>query len=102
MLTALYKLDIQMEFQLISAIKAVGYPLAFASRRADSILGQSMSELRWDDFLSTPVSPVSVTPPTLRTHLHLHDKGKAIPVQPWTGPVVSRRLRLPDSNTIDT
>jgi len=27
-------------------------------------------------------------------------KGKAIPVQPWTGPEVSRRLRLPDFKTV--
>jgi len=26
--------------------------------------------------------------------------GKAIPVQPWTGPDGSRRLRLPDLKTI--
>jgi len=26
-------------------------------------------------------------------------KGKPIPVQPWTGPEVSRRLRLPDFKT---
>jgi hypothetical protein len=29
-------------------------------------------------------------------------KGKAIPVQAWTGPEVSRRLRLPDFKTIST
>jgi hypothetical protein len=29
-------------------------------------------------------------------------KGKAIPVQAWTGPKGSRRLRLPDFKTIDT
>jgi hypothetical protein len=29
-------------------------------------------------------------------------KGKAIPLQAWTGPEGSRRLRLPDSKTIDT
>jgi hypothetical protein len=29
-------------------------------------------------------------------------KGKAIPLQVWTCPEVSRRLRLPDFNTIDT
>ena len=29
-------------------------------------------------------------------------KGKAIPVQAWTGPEVSRRLRLPDFNIIGT
>ena len=27
-------------------------------------------------------------------------KGKAIPLQAWTGPVVSRRLMLPDFKTI--
>jgi hypothetical protein len=34
--------------------------------------------------------------------LILSVKGKAIPVQVWIGPVGSRRLRLPDFNTIDT
>jgi hypothetical protein len=29
-------------------------------------------------------------------------KGKAIPVQAWKGPEGSRRLRLPDFNTIGT
>ena len=29
-------------------------------------------------------------------------KGKAIPLQGWTGPEGSRRLRLPDFKTIDT
>jgi len=28
--------------------------------------------------------------------------GKAIPLQAWTGPEVSRRLRLPDFKTIGT
>jgi len=30
------------------------------------------------------------------------DNGKAIPLQAWTGPEVSRRLRLPDFKTIGT
>jgi hypothetical protein len=29
-------------------------------------------------------------------------KGKAIPLQTWTGPESSRRLRLPDFKTIGT
>jgi hypothetical protein len=29
-------------------------------------------------------------------------KGKAIPVQSWTDPEVSRRLRLPDLKTVGT
>jgi len=29
-------------------------------------------------------------------------KGKAIPVQVWTGPEGSRRLRLPDFKTVGT
>jgi len=29
-------------------------------------------------------------------------KGKAIPLQAWTGPEDSRRLRLPDSKTVGT
>jgi hypothetical protein len=30
------------------------------------------------------------------------DKGKAIPIQAWTGPEDSRRLKLPDFKTIGT
>jgi hypothetical protein len=30
------------------------------------------------------------------------EKGKAIPLEAWTGPVGSRRLRLPDFKTIGT
>jgi hypothetical protein len=29
-------------------------------------------------------------------------KGKAIPLQAWTGPEGSRRLRLPDFKTVST
>jgi len=32
----------------------------------------------------------------------LRKKGKAIPLQAWTGPEGSRRLRLPDFKTIST
>ena len=31
---------------------------------------------------------------------NIKGKGKAIPLQAWTGPEVSRRLRLPDFMTI--
>ena len=33
---------------------------------------------------------------------NLFAKGKAIPLQAWTGPEGSRRLRLPDFKTVDT
>ena len=32
----------------------------------------------------------------------VQSKGKAIPLQAWTGPEGSRRLRFPDFKTIDT
>ena len=38
-------------------------------------------------------------------HYHLQEyyhKGKAIPLQAWTGPEGSKRLRLPDFKTIGT
>jgi hypothetical protein len=35
-------------------------------------------------------------------HLSTLLKGKAIPLQAWTGPEGSRRLRLPDFKTIGT
>jgi hypothetical protein len=36
--------------------------------------------------------------------LDIHDKakGKAIPLQAWTGPEGSRSLRLPDFKMVDT
>jgi hypothetical protein len=34
--------------------------------------------------------------------LHYPGKGKAIPLQAWTGPEGSRRLRLPDFKTVGT
>ena len=34
-------------------------------------------------------------------HIHIY-KGKAVPLQAWTGPEGSRRLRLPDFKTIGT
>jgi hypothetical protein len=30
----------------------------------------------------------------------MESKGKAVPLQAWTGPEVSRRLKLPDFKTI--
>jgi hypothetical protein len=33
---------------------------------------------------------------------HDKGKGKAIPLQAWTGPESSRRLRLPDFKTVST
>jgi hypothetical protein len=41
---------------------------------------------------------------TERDKIKIKDKGKgkAIPLQAWTGPEGSRRLRLPDFKTIST
>jgi len=36
------------------------------------------------------------------TDLKDEGKGKAIPLLPWRGPEVSRRVRLPDFKTIGT
>jgi hypothetical protein len=36
------------------------------------------------------------------TGYHLPLKGKAIPLQAWTGPEGSRRLRIPDFKTMST
>jgi len=48
--------------------------------------------------------------PQIKKNIYFHvktistdkGKGKAIPLQPWTGPEGSRRLRFPDFKTIDT
>ena len=37
-----------------------------------------------------------------KTTIHVTGKGKAIPLQAWTSPEGSRRLRLPDFKTIGT
>jgi len=37
-----------------------------------------------------------------RIRVNTYKKGNAIPLQPWTGPVGSRRLRLPDFKAIGT
>jgi len=39
---------------------------------------------------------------TTNAHIISKGKGKAIPLQAWTGPEGSRRLRLPDFKTVDT
>jgi len=38
----------------------------------------------------------------LKSYSNIKGKGKAIPLQAWTGPEGSRRLRLPDFKTIGT
>jgi hypothetical protein len=38
----------------------------------------------------------------VRQDSHVTGKGKTIPIQAWTGPEGSRRLRLPDFKTIGT
>jgi hypothetical protein len=54
--------------------------------------------------LHSPVSPTLPLPCVIVCH-HIstglyHQKGKATPLQAWTGPEGSRRLRLPDFKTI--
>jgi len=39
---------------------------------------------------------------TVIIHENVKGKGKAIPLQAWTGPEGSRRLRLPDFKTLGT
>jgi len=34
--------------------------------------------------------------------IYIYKEDKAIPLQAWTGPEGSRRLRIPDFKTIDT
>jgi len=44
----------------------------------------------------------SQRPDYLGGNIMSKDKGKAIPLQTWTGPEGSRRFRLPDLKTIGT
>jgi hypothetical protein len=39
---------------------------------------------------------------TLSSYIQVKAKGKAIPLQAWTGPEGSRRLRFPDIKTLGT
>jgi len=45
---------------------------------------------------------VRITSAEIIFFVYFKVKGKAIPLQAWTGPEGSRRLRLPDFKTIDT
>jgi hypothetical protein len=38
----------------------------------------------------------------IEVHISYYRMGKAIPLQAWTGPEGSRKLRLPDFKTIGT
>jgi hypothetical protein len=49
-----------------------------------------------------PLSKYLSETPTLVSYPQRKCKGKAIPLQAWTGPQDSRRLRLPDFKTIGT
>jgi hypothetical protein len=55
-------------------------------------------------FFFTVTSRTAAFPihPGIRRGFSLEVKGKAIPLQPWTGPGGSRSLRLPDLETIST
>jgi len=44
---------------------------------------------------------ISVETVKLMQYIYIY-KGKAIPLQAWTGPEVSRMLRLPDFKTVNT
>jgi hypothetical protein len=59
-------------------------------------------EKRYISKLSLSLSPLSKNK-LLYKHSHkVIKKGKSIPLQAWTGPEGSRRLRLPDFKTIGT
>jgi hypothetical protein len=59
-----------------------------------------------DFYYAWPHSACGIQHPVLTrllsASLHESGKGKAIPLQAWTGPEGSRRLRHPDSKTIGT
>jgi hypothetical protein len=44
--------------------------------------------------------PIIINPAIFPRPFNVKGKGKAIPLQAWTGPEGSRRLRLPDFKTI--
>ena len=52
-----------------------------------------------DDDRATRRTEVMIN---IHIHIYINVKGKAIPLQAWTGPEGSRRLRLPDFKTIGT
>jgi hypothetical protein len=52
------------------------------------------------NVVKTKVMRISRQPSPL--NIMIKGKGKAIPLQAWTGPEVSKRLRLPDFKTVGT
>jgi len=61
---------------------------------------QVYGAMRW--VLMYVYSHLQTVVPTYKELQSVKSKGKTIPLQAWTGPVGSRRLRLPDSKTIRT
>jgi len=62
-----------------------------------------LQELDRDNFLHTALRCAQAQQSKeFRKHRLTQIKGKAIPLQAWTGAEGSRRLRLPDFKTIDT
>jgi len=46
------------------------------------------------------IQPIDSYPPHLDTVLFMFNTGKATPLQAWTGPESSRRVRFPEFKTI--
>jgi hypothetical protein len=56
-------------------------------------LGAPYQQLDWYEYFGIGY---------FKTNYEVHVKGNIIPVQFWTGPEISGRLRPPDFTTIDT
>ena len=76
-------------------------------RGVKEVLGQqtvresrSTTNATWISLVLNPV--LRGKSPTVSCPYHGKSKGKAFPLQAWTGPEGSRRLRLPDFKTIGT
>jgi hypothetical protein len=82
--------------QLWQAQMADGGYHCLQNNKTVGVKASSMTSLLWH------CSNCYVTNTHDRTLCNNYCKGKAIPLQAWTGPQGSRRLRLPDFKTVGT
>ena len=85
------KLDVRNLYQSLAVIYSLAsespFKYMYIRKALNTCIFTVEVQMFWDITLRQPVRG-------------LNKKGKAIPLQDWTGPVGSRRLRAPDFKTI--
>ena len=61
---------------------------------------KNSSDTSWDRTSDLPICSTAPSPLCYRGPLHGMVKGKAVPLQAWSGPEGSRKLRFPDFMTM--